>query len=121
MNLLLPLMVYLAVVWWQGSLRRVGYVIWMMVAFALEFYTFLEAFAQMSLLFAVAFLDRSFPAVAGREYRRKVARLAGVDGDRLPWAASRLAAAVPALCAGELLPTTLVRGADHFHDGACRA
>ena len=42
-TLLLPLMVYLVLLWWDGTLRRTGYVIWMTLAIALEFYTFVEA------------------------------------------------------------------------------
>ena len=109
-NLLLPLMVYLAVLWWQGSLRRVGYVIWMMIAFALEFYTFLEAFAQMTLVFAVAFLIGF--AVAGREYRLKVARLAGWT--TLAYLGGIVLASPYLRYALQNYPTSLVRGQDHF-------
>ncbi len=73
-NLLLPLMVYLVLLWWDGTLRRTGYVIWMMIAIALEFYTFIEAFADMSLMW-VAALALGF-AMAGRELRPRVVRLA---------------------------------------------
>ena len=73
-TLLLPLMVYLVVLWWDGTLGRTGYVIWMMLAIALEFYTFIEAFAEMSMMW-VAALALGF-AVAGRELRPRVARLA---------------------------------------------
>jgi hypothetical protein len=109
-NLLLPLMVYLAVAWWQGSLRRIGYVIWMMIAFALEFYTFLEAFAQMTLLCGVAVLIGF--AVAGRDYRRKVARLAGLT--TIAYLGGLVLAAPYLRYALQNYPTTLVRGADHF-------
>ena len=109
-NLLLPLMVYLAVAWWQGSLRRIGYVIWMLIAFALEFYTFLEAFAQMSLLLAVAFLIGF--AVAGREYRPKVARLAGLTA--IAYLGGLVLAAPYLRYALANYPTSLVRGEDHF-------
>ncbi len=109
-NLLLPLMVYLAVAWWQESLRRIGYVIWMMIAFALEFYTFLEAYAQMTLLFAVAFLIGF--AVAGRQYRRKVARLAGLTTIAY---LGGLVLAFPYLrYALQNYPKSLVRGEAHF-------
>jgi hypothetical protein len=73
-NLLLPLMVYLVVRWWDGGFQRRGYVIWMMIAIALEFYTFIEAFAGMSIIL-VAGLALGF-GLAGRELRPKVARLA---------------------------------------------
>jgi hypothetical protein len=73
-NLLLPLMVYLVLLWWDGTLRRRGYVIWMAIAIALEFYTFIEAFADMTLMW-VAALALGF-GIAGRELRPKVAQLA---------------------------------------------
>jgi len=73
-NMLLPLMVYLVLLWWDGALCRSGYVICMMLAIALEFYTFVEAFAEMSLIW-VAALALGF-GLAGRELRPRVARLA---------------------------------------------
>lgn len=73
-NLLLPLIVYLVLLWWDGTLRRTGYIIWMAVAIALEFYNFIEYFAEMSLVW-VAALALGF-GIAGRELRPKVARLA---------------------------------------------
>jgi len=73
-NLLLPLMVYLVLLWWDGTLGRTGYVIWMMLAVALEFYNFIEYFAEMSLIW-VAALALGF-GLAGRELRPRVARLA---------------------------------------------
>lgn len=109
-NLLIPLMVYLAVAWWQGSLGRIGFVIWMMIAFALEFYTFLEAYAQMTLLFAVAFLIGF--AVAGPEFRGKVARLAGWT--TIAYLGGVVLAAPYLLYALLNYPTSLVRGQDHF-------
>jgi hypothetical protein len=73
-NLLLPLMVYLVLLWWDGTLGRTGYVIWTMVVIALEFYTFVEYFADMSLML-VAALGLGL-GLAGRELRPKVFRLA---------------------------------------------
>jgi hypothetical protein len=73
-NLLMPLMVYLVLLWWDGKLRRTGYVICMMLAIVLEFYTFIEYFADMSLV-VVAALALGL-GLAGRELRPKVARLA---------------------------------------------
>ena len=70
---LFPLMVYLVVRWWDGSLGRIGFVIWMTVAMAVEFYTFNEAFADMTAVWAGA-LVIGF-VVAGRAARSKVARL----------------------------------------------
>jgi hypothetical protein len=73
---LFPLMVYLVLRWWDGTLGWIGFVAWMTAAMALEFYTFNEAFADMTAVWAVA-LVAGF-AVAGRTAWRKVARLAGL-------------------------------------------
>jgi hypothetical protein len=70
---LFPLMVYLVLRWWDGTLGRTWFVIWMAVAMAVEFYTFNEAFAGMTAAWAGA-LVIGF-AVAGRAARLKVARL----------------------------------------------
>jgi hypothetical protein len=71
---LFPLMVYLVLLWWDGALRKTWFVIWMTLAMALEFYTFNEAFADMTAVLAGA-LVIGF-VVAGRATWRKVARLA---------------------------------------------
>jgi hypothetical protein len=76
-TLLLPLIAYLMVLWWQDAIGRVGYVIWMTIAVALEFYTFIEAFAEMTLLGVIGIVIGL--AVAGRELRPKVIRLAGLS------------------------------------------
>lgn len=73
-TLLLPLIVYLVLRWWDGSLGRLGYMIWMTVAVALEFYTFIEAYAEMTLVWVLGLL-LAF-AVVRRADRRKVIRLA---------------------------------------------
>jgi hypothetical protein len=77
-TLLLPLTVYLVLLWWDGTLRRTGYVIWMMIAIALQFYAFIEYFAELSLMW-VAALALGF-GMAGRELRPRVARLARHTG-----------------------------------------
>ena len=73
-TVLLPLMAYLVLLWWDGRLKRNGFIIWMTVAIALEFYTFVEAFAEMTVVLVVA-LALGF-AIAKRDDRRRVARLA---------------------------------------------
>jgi hypothetical protein len=73
-TLLPPLMVYLVLLWWDGTLKRAGYVVWMAVALALEFYTFVEAFAEITIVWAAALLIGL--AVAGAAVRPKIARLA---------------------------------------------
>lgn len=75
-TLLFPLLVYLVVLWWDGTLGRTGFVIWMAVALALQFYTFTEAFFDVTMVIAAA-LVTGF-VVAGRAARRTVARLAGL-------------------------------------------
>jgi hypothetical protein len=74
--MIFPLMAYLVLLWWDGTLGRIGYVIWMTVAMALQFYTFNEAFADMTAVWAGALVIGL--AVAGRAYWRTVARLAGL-------------------------------------------
>jgi hypothetical protein len=73
--LLFPLLVYLVLLWWDGTLGRTGFMIWMAVALALEFYTFTEGFFDLTMVIAAA-LVIGF-AVGGRAARRTVARLAG--------------------------------------------
>jgi hypothetical protein len=73
---LFPLMVYLVLRWWDGSLGRIAFVGWLTVLMAVEFYTFNEAFADMTAVWAGGLLIGL--AVAGRTARRQVARLAGL-------------------------------------------
>jgi hypothetical protein len=73
---LFPLMVYLVVRWWDGTLGRTWFVIWMTAAMAVEFYTFNEAFADMTVVWAGGLVIGL--AVAGRAAWRTVARLAGL-------------------------------------------
>jgi hypothetical protein len=73
---LFPLMVYLVLRWWDGTLKPAGFVLWMTLAMAVQFYTFNEAFADMTAVLAGG-LVIGF-AVAGRAAWRKVARLAGL-------------------------------------------
>jgi hypothetical protein len=74
-TLLFPLLAYLVLLWWEGTLGRTGFMIWTAVALALEFYTFTEGFFDLTMVIAAA-LVIGF-AVAGRAARRTVARLAG--------------------------------------------
>jgi hypothetical protein len=75
-TLLFPLLVYLVLLWWDGALGRTGFVIWMAIGLALEFYTFTEAFFDATLVILVVLLTGL--AVAGRAARGTVARLAGL-------------------------------------------
>jgi hypothetical protein len=73
---LFPLIAYLVLRWWDGSLKRTWFVIWMTLATALQFYTFNENFADLTAVLAGG-LVIGF-AVAGREARRKALRLTGL-------------------------------------------
>jgi hypothetical protein len=73
---LLPLIVYLVTRWWDGTLRWPWFVTWMTLAMAAQFYVFNEGFAELTIAVAGG-LVIGF-AVAGRERRRTVARLAGL-------------------------------------------
>jgi hypothetical protein len=74
---LFPLMVYLVLRWWDGTLGRTGFTAWMALLMALQFYIFNEAFADMTVVGAGS-LAIGF-AVAGRPVRPTVARLAGLS------------------------------------------
>jgi hypothetical protein len=89
---LFPLMGYLVLRWWDGTLKRYGFVLWMAVAMALQFYTFNEAFAEMTAVWAGGLVIGL--AVAGRAAWRKAARLAGLTAIAY---AGALAAAAPYL------------------------
>ena len=71
---LLPLMVYLVLAWWDEALRDRWFAAALALAIAVEFYTFTEAFFDLSLVWAGGLLIGF--AVAGAGARRKVARLA---------------------------------------------
>jgi hypothetical protein len=73
-TLLIPLIAYLVLRWWDGSLGRRGFLIWMAVALAAEFYTFLEAFADLTLVAVIALIIGY--VVAAPDTRPKVLRLA---------------------------------------------
>ncbi len=107
---LFPLMVYLVVRWWDGSLGRTGFVCWLTVAMAVEFYTFNEAFADMTVVGAGGLL-LGF-AVAGREARRKVARLAGLTA--IAYAAAIVLASPYLVYALRHYPSALTRQRDAF-------
>ena len=73
-TLLIPLIAYLVLRWWDGSLGRRGFLIWMSLALAAEFYTFLEAFADLTLIAPIALVIGYL--VVARDVRPKVVRLA---------------------------------------------
>lgn len=75
-NMLLPIMVYLALLWRDGKLGRRAFVALMSVAMALQFYLFIEAFIEMTMVWAAGLVIGI--AVAPAPSRRTVARLAGL-------------------------------------------
>jgi hypothetical protein len=104
-TVLLPLVAYLVLLWWDGTLKRTGFMIWMAAAIALEFYTFIEAFAEMTLVW-VAALVIGF-VVASRDNRAKVARLAVLTA--IAYVAAVILAAPYLYYALRNYPTTLTR------------
>jgi hypothetical protein len=107
---LLPVLVYLVLRWWDGTLRRVPFVALLAVVMALEFYTFNEAFFDMTAVGAAA-LAIGF-AVAGRDARPKVARLAGLVG--LGYAGAVVLALPYLLYALRHYPAALTRNSSGF-------
>ena len=77
-SLLLPLMAYLVVAWWQGDRRRWLFVGLLALAIVVQFYLFLETFAEMTGVLLVALLVGY--ALAGRANRAAVAKLSRLVG-----------------------------------------
>jgi hypothetical protein len=75
-SVLLPILAYLMVVWWQRGIRSRTYVILAAAALAVQFYLFTEIFADLTAILVVALL-LGF-ALAGRKYRPVVLRLGGL-------------------------------------------
>ncbi len=73
-NMLLPLMLYLTLLWRDGKLGRLAFVGLMALAMAVEFYIFTEAFAEMTVIWAAGLLIGF--VVAGSAARRTVGSLA---------------------------------------------
>jgi hypothetical protein len=73
---LFPLMIYLVLRWWDGSLSARWFVALLGLAMAVEFYVFNEAFLEMTMVLAGSLLIGF--AAAGRAAWRRVARLAGL-------------------------------------------
>jgi hypothetical protein len=72
--MLLPILVYLVLLWRDGALRSPAFVGLMAAVMTVEFYVFSEAFLEMTVLAAAGLLIGF--AVAGPEQRPTVARLA---------------------------------------------
>jgi hypothetical protein len=75
-TLLLPIIGYLVLLWWQAAIDGVTFVVLAGLAIAGQFYLFLETFADLTALLIVSLVLGLL--LAGRTYRRKVARLAGL-------------------------------------------
>ena len=73
-TLLIPLIAYLILRRWDGSIGRRGFLIWMTLALAAEFYIFVEAFTDLTLLAVIALILGY--VVVERASRTKLARLA---------------------------------------------
>jgi hypothetical protein len=79
--MLLPLVVYLVLLWWDGQLGPWHFVAFLAVAMAAEFYIFNEIFLWLIVL-SGALLLIGF-ALAGPDHRRDVVRLAKLAGAAL--------------------------------------
>jgi hypothetical protein len=77
-SLLLPLIAYLVVLWRDEAISARALVIWAGLAMALQFYLFLETFADLTGILIVAVIVGF--ALAGRSHRLEVARLAKLLG-----------------------------------------
>jgi len=110
LNMLLPLAVYLVLLWRDGKLHRAVFVALMAITLALEFYTYLEAFAEMSVILALALL-LGF-ALAGRQNRQAMARLTGLFA--VAYALAIVAASPYLLFALKHYPKKLVRSPQLF-------
>ena len=73
---LFPLMAYLMLRWWDGTMKTTWFVIWLSLAMALQFYTFNEAFAELTAVLAGGLVIGL--VVGGRAAWRTVTRLAGL-------------------------------------------
>lgn len=77
-SLLLPLIAYLIVVWWQNGLNRWVFTGLLALAFVLQFYLFLETFAELTGVLVLALLAGY--ALAGHDNRASVLRLGRLVG-----------------------------------------
>ena len=77
-SLLMPILAYLIVVWWDGGMRTPTFVALAAVTMAVQFYLFLETFADMTAILAVSLLLAA--ALTGRAWRSRILRLARLTG-----------------------------------------
>ncbi|MFZ0047830.1 MAG: hypothetical protein WAL16_18455, partial [Streptosporangiaceae bacterium] len=91
-SLLVPVLAYLVVVWWQGAISSRAFVLLAGLVMAVQFYLFEETFADLTAILIMALVVAFL--LAGPEHRQAVLRLAKVTG--IAYAAA-LVAAVPYL------------------------
>jgi len=77
-SLLVPVLAYLIVAWWQGSISARTFVVLAALTMAMQFYLFEEIFADLTAMLIVS-LPVAY-ALASAEYRPQVTRLAKVTG-----------------------------------------
>jgi hypothetical protein len=75
-SLMLPVIAYLVLLWWQGAIGAVRLVLLAGLAVAVQFYLFLETFGDMTALVAGSLLVGLL--LAGRTFRPRVAQLGGL-------------------------------------------
>jgi hypothetical protein len=77
-GLLVPLIGYLVLLWRDGSIRHWVFVLLAGLAMAVQFYLFMETFADLTAIIVIALVVGY--VLAGRDQRRDVVRLAGLLG-----------------------------------------
>lgn len=77
-SLLLPLMAYLVVVWWDEAISTRAFIGLLALLMTVQFYLFLETFAQMTVMLVIALLAGY--ALTDQSRRPTVARLARLIG-----------------------------------------
>jgi hypothetical protein len=108
-SLLLPVLAYLVILWRDGSISTRAFVILAGLAMAVQFYVFIETFADLTAILAVSLLVGF--AIAGRDRRPEILRLARACGLAyviaavlvLPYLAFVLSAKAPKLTANTSL------------------
>lgn len=76
-NMLVPLMVYLVLLWRDGKLNRAWFVSLMALAMIVQFYVFLETYAELTVIWIAALLIAYALAGPGRPVVARLARQVG--------------------------------------------
>jgi hypothetical protein len=77
-GLIVPLVGYLVLLWRDGAISRRAFVLVVGLAMAVQFYLFLETFADLTAILVMSLIVGY--AMAGRDRRRDIARLAALLG-----------------------------------------